>query len=367
MWSFHNPVRIVFGRDALSNLPALVNNRSYVLVTYGDPVFVPIVEQIKTLLGEPCLLISNVSPNPDFADLVGHCKQWRHCASEPQLIIALGGGSVMDTAKVLAAAAGDFCRVRGYLESGAGADQLATTPLLAIPTTAGTGSEVTSWATVWHAAENRKYSLNLPSLYPETALVDPVLTEQLPIGLTVSTALDALSHALESLWNRHCNGVSQSLAVSAARGIIENLPALVNDPADPVLRQRIALAALQAGLAFSNTKTALAHNISYPITMQYGVVHGIACSFTLPDILRSVVGQSEALDSAFRDIFQTPPQQCPQRLESFFAELGVSIRYQDYGIAPERWNEIVQSAFAGERGLNFIGNQARFFDTCVSN
>lgn len=109
-----------------------------------------------------------------------------------------------------------------------------------------------------------------PALYPERALIDPLLTAALPLELTRQTALDALSHALESLWNANRNPVSDTHAVRAARLILEHLPALLEQPQDRALRSTIAEAALLAGLAFSNTQTAIAHALSYPLTLDYG-------------------------------------------------------------------------------------------------
>ena len=115
-----------------------------------------------------------------------------------------------------------------------------------------------------------KYSLAHPKLYPETAVLDPALTVGAPRELTLATGLDALSHALESIWNVNGNPVSASYAVEAAREIIDTLPRLMQRLDDVDLRARQAHASLLAGLAFSNTKTALAHNISYDITLRSG-------------------------------------------------------------------------------------------------
>jgi alcohol dehydrogenase class IV len=143
--------------------------------------------------------------------------------------------------------------------------------LIAVPTTAGTGSEVTPWATIWDAADGRKYSLHRPWTWPQAAIIDPGLMLSLPPGATLASGLDALSHALEAIWNVNRNPVSASLAAAAARDIVMTLPALMRHPDDLPLRERMAVAALQAGLAFSNTKTALAHSLSYDITLQHGV------------------------------------------------------------------------------------------------
>ncbi len=106
-----------------------------------------------------------------------------------------------------------------------------------------------------------------------------------PASVTVSTGLDALSHALESIWNINANPLSDTFAISAIEDILECLPLLRSDLSNQELRSRMALAALKAGMAFSNTKTALAHSISYEMTLRFGLPHGIACSFTLPLVL----------------------------------------------------------------------------------
>src|SRR6185369_9863865 len=211
------------------------------------------------LAGTPAATIRNIGPNPDFRTLTQSCAALKN-GGRVELIVAIGGGSVIDAAKVLAAAGDDFARVRTFLESGAGEDRLLALPIIAVPTTAGTGSEVTCWATVWDTDAKKKYSLSRPSLYPATALVDPLLTVDAPRGVTVSTGLDALSHALESIWNIHANPVSTALAEAAAREVLETLPHLAADLRNAELRGRMARAALMAGLAFSNTRTALAHS-----------------------------------------------------------------------------------------------------------
>src|SRR6185295_7098025 len=110
--------------------------------------------------------------------------------------------------------------------------------LIAVPTTAGTGSEVTPWATIWDKEAGRKHSLHLPQTWPEAALVDAELMLTLPASVTVQSGLDALSHALESIWNVNANPISDTYAVAAAREVLSALPALMNDLKNPALRAR---------------------------------------------------------------------------------------------------------------------------------
>lgn len=355
-WSYHNPVRIEFGAGAFEKTAFAIAGRPWSLVTYGMELFRDLGRRIARMAGEPVAIVDDVAANPDFADLDGMCRRFAD-AGRTAVIVAVGGGSVIDAAKVLAAAGGDFARVRDHLVAGAPLDPELILPLLAVPTTAGTGSEVTSWATVWDATGGRKYSIAHPRLFPEVAIVDPLLTLAAPRALTLATGLDALSHALESLWNVNANPVSARHAIAAAGIVLEVLPRLVERLDDPGLRSRQAEASLLAGLAFSNTKTALAHNISYDVTLRHGTAHGIACSFSLPQVMRWAIGRDAECDRRLAAIFGSDLAAGADRLQRFLEELGVPTDPAGHGLAPEEWTDLVERAFAGERGRNFIGRR----------
>ncbi len=363
MWKFDNPVKIKFGNGSICTLPEIIGDRPYCLVTYNEPYFDQLTAQLVDIAGAPQSIINDVSPNPDFVPLRKSAETFSNLATEDTVIVALGGGSVIDTAKVLASSKNGFGAVQHYLETGQDEDQLANYPIIAVPTTAGTGSEVTHWATVWDVQSQKKYSLARPCLYPEHAVIDPELTIGLPKDLTITTALDALSHSLESIWNHNGNAVSANHAVFAATEMMANLPLLVNDLKNIELRTRVAMASLFAGLAFSNTKTALAHSVSYPITLKYNVVHGLACSFSLPMIMASVIGENETCDKNLKRIFGDDLGAGSRKLDQFLNDLGVSTRAANYGVQQEEWTELLTSALAGERGKNFIGSQKRVLET----
>jgi alcohol dehydrogenase len=236
-----------------------------------------------------------VDPNPTIAgttsafDAIG--------PQQPDLLVAFGGGSVMDTAKAVAAQmahADSRGWLAAHLRSGEPYRSDARPPgIIAIPTTAGTGSEVTWWGTIWDERDGRKHSIAHPTLLPTDALLDATFTRSLPAALTVATAHDALSHAMESIWNRSANPVSDGLAARAIRVIPRALRAAVADGDDADAREALLGAALVAGMAMSATRTAVAHSMSYPLTSMLGVPHGIACSVTLPELLR-LVGETRA-------------------------------------------------------------------------
>lgn len=357
MWSYRNPVNIVFGNGALENIGGLLDGRGYALVTYDEPVFRSLSERIQAAAGPARAVIGNVTQNPDYHMLGESCRMFEEAKNEIGVIVAVGGGSVIDTAKVVAASGGDFSAVKRFLETGDGGERLTPVPIIAVPTTSGTGSEVTCWATVWDTGARKKYSLNLASLYPQHAVVDPELMLAAPRDLTVSTGLDALSHSLESIWNVNANPVSSALAVAAAGDILETLPALAGDLGNLGLRARMAGAAMMAGLAFSNTKTALAHSVSYPITLKHGVPHGIACSFSLPMVMRWVAGNDADCDASLKRIFGPDPTAAADSLQAFLEGLGVATRPEDHGVKPDEWRGLVEDALAGERGRNFIGDR----------
>jgi len=174
--------------------------------------------------------------------------------------------------------------------------------------------------------------------------------------VTRDTALDTLAHALESLWNHHANPVSRALAVSAARSVITNLPPLLGQLDDLVLRERMSLAALEAGMAFSQTRTALAHALSYALTLQQGVAHGLACAMWLPTAWQLAQGRSDVSDAALAEVFDCPASVGLVHLQAWLSGLGIDTTpaaFAALGITdvPQR----IQAALDSPRGRNFIG------------
>ena len=357
---YHNPVRSVCGAGALACLPTLLADRRAALVIFPEARGIGLLGRIESILGKQlACVIDDVRPNPDVAELAAiYDRFWREHADVP-VIVAVGGGSAIDTAKALMVAdeTGRFSNLVCGLSGERAFQPTRWKSLIAVPTTAGTGSEVTPWATVWDRARQKKHSLHLPQTWPSHAVIDPELMLSLPASVTLQSGLDALSHALESIWNVNANPVSDSFAVDAVRDIFDVLPQLMNDLGSVELRGRMALAALKAGMAFSNTKTALAHSISYEMTLRYGLPHGIACSFPLPMVLQRAIGRRPDRDAVLRNALGVPLQDSPRHLASFIESLGVKTRFSDYGVSAEEAEQMVLHAQGGARGKNFIGTQ----------
>jgi phosphonate metabolism-associated iron-containing alcohol dehydrogenase len=286
--TFSNPVQVEFGIGCIATLDNALRGRTAALLTTPGAAARGLVDRIREIAGTSVAVVyADIPPNPTLESVL---RVHEALTATPfEAIVAAGGGSVIDTAKAVAALRGTAlpsCWLARHLRS---ANPIPASwspiPIVAVPTTAGTGSEVTMWATIWDDANRSKLSLSHPSLYPESALVDPALTLGATEELTLVTALDALSHAMEAIWNRHHNPVSDALAIRAIAIIIASLPSALADGDDLASRSALHGASLVSGLAFSNTRTALAHSISYPLTAERGLPHGLACSFTLPEVL----------------------------------------------------------------------------------
>ncbi|MCT9813443.1 iron-containing alcohol dehydrogenase [Acidovorax sp. Be4] len=354
---FFNPVRSVYGAGALASLPQLLAGRKAVVVTFPEARQFGLVQRLQDLLGDLLVgVIDTVLPNPDVAELQPLYEAFWSDPQGAEVLIAVGGGSSIDTAKALMVGteSGRFKDLIAALVAGESFVPARLKTLIAVPTTAGTGSEVTPWATIWDRKAQRKHSLHLPQTWPSIAVVDPELMLSLPASVTLQSGLDALSHALESIWNVNANAVSDTFAVAAVQEIFATLPSLMQQLDDVQLRQRMALAALKAGMAFSNTRTALAHSISYEMTLRYGLPHGIACSFPLPMVLQRAIGQDPARDAVLAQALG-PLDSAPQRLSAFIEQLGVRTCFSDYGVSDEEAQQMVAHALTGARGKNFIG------------
>jgi phosphonate metabolism-associated iron-containing alcohol dehydrogenase len=295
--TYYNPVKIVFGPSALENLPELLGGRKAVLVTTSGTDKRGLVARVKELCGANLLHIcTRVKSNPTV-ESISECFA-EIAVRSFDVVVGLGGGSAIDTAKVLSVLSGGSVQqdwLDAYLRHGhTKPEGLAAKPLIAVPTTSGAGSEVTKWATIWNPASGSKHSLSDDGLFPEWALLDPGLTASLPYEPALFSALDALSHAMEAIWNKNSNPVSDALAekaISISTTVLEDNFKKKYNHID--VREKLQHASLMSGLAFSNTKTALAHSISYPLTSSLSVPHGLACGFSLPEVLRFNHGKNE--------------------------------------------------------------------------
>jgi len=279
-WNFFNPVKIRFGwgcaadtadfvRELGAKRAALVADPAALRFGLTDLVTAPAPQLFVT-----DEIFARMQPNPTVQNMMD-------CAAflarvKADAVVAVGGGSALDCAK---AAAGPL-------------------PVIALPTTAGTGSEATCISVLTDDA-GQKIPRTDPAYYAAAALVDPQLTLTVPPGVTAATGMDALSHAVEALWSIHHSPASDALALAAVPRILQNIEAACARPDDRAARTAMSEGSLLAALAFSQAKTAAAHACSFSLTMRYGLPHGTACAFTLPALCRL---NSQAENGRFHEI-----------------------------------------------------------------
>ena len=350
-FSYYMPTKIIYGRNSLKDIDVYINHRKSLLVTSQGFVKRGLVDKIVTYTNNIVGVISSVKSHPEFVDIEEIYRQAYQ--NQFELIIAIGGGSVMDVAKFISVhnTNKDYQFIEDLTKEKIPKKDYKIIPIISIPTTAGTGSEVTPYSTIWDVQEKQKYSLNLPDLFSEVAMYDPVLTLTVPRDITIQTGLDALSHSLESIWNKNASPVTINYAVKSAKLIVNNLVKLSNDLKNLEYRDNLMEACMYAGLAFSNTQTAAAHAMSYYITAYKGIDHGIACSFTLPTLIDNVIGKHKFIDKALIEIFGDLSS---NKLRSILADLGVKTSFSDYGIGSTELEKIKHKIEKNIRSKNSL-------------
>jgi alcohol dehydrogenase len=287
-------------------------------------------------------LYDDIAPDPSL-DSCGRALDFLRHFQRPACIVALGGGSVIDTAKVANIAAGTGSQIHDLLHNRArGELRNLTKNFVAVPTTAGTGSEVTPFATVWDFNERRKHSIDNRLLQPTDAYLDGRLSTSLSESQTQTTAGDALAHALESIWSKSNHIFTQALAAQSIRLIVKTLPVLLEDLSAVEARQRMVWASLLAGMAISRTRTAAAHAVSYPLTLNYGVPHGRAVAILLPHVLAANLSalhdeQVELLCDCFGVAAR---EELPAACREFLWRTGVAQPLSAFGVRPSDVNAI---------------------------
>lgn len=358
---FTCPVEVVEGHRFDEALSSLIDGRAWSLVTSGGWAGRGAIRVLAASCGIPISVISDIEANPKLSDVT----RLAPLLDGSEVVVALGGGSVIDAAKGMSAFYAVDCDVhvlKAHLRDGkALPSDMNPLPIIAVPTTAGTGSEITRWGTIW-GDDAVKHSVADAKLYPSHAVLDPALCVTMPKGLTLATGLDALSHAMESVWNWRHTAVTDTFAETAIRMIVSALPATLERLDDLALRRDLQTASVLAGLAMGTTQTALAHSISYPFTARFGMPHGIACSFTLAEVAR-YNGETEACRLApIARGMDCGTESLPETLEAFFDRLGLGAlvsRYVEPSVTDAFGENLITRARAANNVRAVDGLEAR--------
>ena len=345
------PTKVVYGQNSLKNIDVYINKRKTLLITSQGFVKRGLIEKVVSYTDNIVEVISSVKSHPKFIDIKKIYNQAHQ--NQFELIVAIGGGSVIDVAKFIAVhnANKEYQFVENLTKGKIEQKDYKIIPIISIPTTAGTGSEVSPYSTIWDMQEKKKYSLYLSDLFCEVAIYDPILTLSVPKQITIQTGLDTLSHALESIWNKKANPITIGYAIQSAKLVMNNLVALSNDLQNLEYRSNIMKSCMYAGFAFSNTQTAIAHAMSYYITIHKGIDHGIACSFTLPMLIDNVIGEHEFIDKALEEIFG---ELSSKKLRKLLKDLNVSTEFEDYEINDKEFKTLKASLKNSQRAGNSL-------------
>ncbi|MBN1827632.1 MAG: iron-containing alcohol dehydrogenase [Deltaproteobacteria bacterium] len=288
IFSFMGARKILFGRGSFERLgeclKELKGARPFVVVDPGleSAGIAKDIERVLSAVGLHAVLFSDFRPEPFLESVDGGARRARK--EKCDIVVGIGGGSAMDMAKAIAVVATNGGKSVEYL----GLNQIPAPglPKIMVPTTAGTGSEVTFTSVFVRKDLKKKQGMNSPFLYPEIALLDPCLTLTAPPDVTAATGLDALCHAIESFTSINSNPMSELLSLEAIGLIAENLRTCVHEGKNLDAREAQLLGSLYAGLGLANAGVTAVHSLSYPLGGKYGVPHGLANTILLPAVMR---------------------------------------------------------------------------------
>lgn len=291
---FIMPGKIVYGEGALENAKPLLSDfgKKALIVTDSFMVKFGNVKLVTDILDELKTDYAvydgiNSEPTNILIDKGIEIYKKENC----DFLIAIGGGSPIDAMKAIGAVITNGGSINDYYGK---VITIPTPPMVAVPTTSGTGSEATQFTIITNTEKDIKMLLKGPVLMPDLAIDDPAFTMTAPPSITAATGLDALCHATEAYTSRKAQPLTDDLAISATKRIFKNLPVVFKEPKNVQARAEMSLAALEAGVAFNNASVTIIHGMSRPIGALFHVPHGISNAMLLSECY------SFAIDGAYK-------------------------------------------------------------------
>ena len=345
------PGKIRFGVGALDTLgdEATKLAAKHVLIVTDPGVYqAGLIDPVKEKLSKAKLsvdIFSEAEPEPTFPKLNAAAAQLRKEGYD--LLVGVGGGSSMDTAKGLSVLLAHGGKGQDY----GGVDKVPGpgVPIFTLPTTAGTGSEVTNIAIFGDPEKGRKLGIVSPYLFARLALVDPTLTYRCPPKVTAASGIDALIHAIECYTGNKANTFSDALAVEAIRLIAGNLRTAVKNGSDKEARNRMSEGALMAGMAFVNSGVAAVHALAYPLGSRFHVPHGVANGLLLPYVTEcnlpanlpkyATVAQMLGVKTQGLSL-QEVAKKGVEAMKTLAADIGIPLHLRDLGVPREALEEM---------------------------
>lgn len=319
---FYVPKHIISGENALESADLKLGKKALIVT---DPMMVKLgnVAKVEAALDKQNVeheVFDGITGEP--TDIMVREGVSKYNEANCDFMIAIGGGSPIDTMKAIGTMVAGNKDIDEYMGV-AITDETPT--LVAIPTTAGTGSEATQFTIINNTKENIKMLLSGKVLIPSLAIIDPQFTLSAPKSVTTATGLDALCHAVESYTSRKAQALSKSFSVSAVKRILKYLPVCYENGSDIKAREEMSLAALEAGIAFNNASVTIIHGMSRPIGALYHVPHGLSNAMLIKECF------SFALDGAYKEF------------GDLAKETGVALQDDDDKVAAEKMLEAINN------------------------
>lgn len=324
----HLPRRVVIGRGSALALATLCHARGWRRVALcGDAGLVaagilPRVVAPLHAAGLVADVVTDIPVEPPLAAVDAVAARIRDCAAD--VVVAVGGGSVMDAVKVAAVSARHGRPAADFVGIGKVPDR--GLPTVLVPTTAGTGSEATFVAILTDAASGMKVGVADPHLLPDVAVVDPALTDGLPAEITAATGMDAVVHAIEGFIATVATPLARGLAIAAARHLGDGLEAACRDGRDTAARDSMAMGSHLAGMAFANSSCCAVHALAMPLGGRYHVPHGVITGCFVGEVMRHNAPVCAVEFAALGEALgwgRTSPTDFADRLDATAARVGL--------------------------------------------
>jgi alcohol dehydrogenase len=349
-WSYPTAIRFGAGRIAeLAEACAVAGMKKPLLVTDRGLANLPITQNALDVLegaGMGRTMFAEVDPNPNEKNLEAGIAAYK--AGGHDGVVAFGGGSGLDLAKMVAFMHGQTRGVFDYEDVGdwwTRADAAVISPIVAVPTTAGTGSEVGRASVITNSVTHEKKIIFHPKVLPAVVIADPELTMGMPAMITAGTGMDALAHCIEAYSSPFYHPMSQGIALEGMRLVLENLPRVMATPDHLEARSHMMSAAMMGATAFQKGLGAV-HALSHPVGAIYGTHHGATNAVFLPAVMRFNA-------DAIADRFTAAAAYCGvaggfdgfvTRVASLTEELGLPARLRDMGVGDDRFDDIAAAS-----------------------
>jgi acyl-CoA reductase-like NAD-dependent aldehyde dehydrogenase/alcohol dehydrogenase class IV len=344
-FNFNCPTNVIAGHGCLSSIYKVIVDlgcRRALILTDPGVRKAGLADLVKNSLVDFCVgIFDNIPQDPDLESVDAATDKARELKAD--CIVSVGGGSVIDAGKTVCVALKSGGKANDYINRWYTLSE-PQTPHIVVPTTAGTGSEVTNAAVITNKTAGRKLFIADPKITPNAAILDPRFTMTLPKGMTVGSAMDAMTHAVEALTSNMANQICDGHALQAIRLISENLPLVVADGKNEKARLNMQIAATMAGWSFTIAQVGLAHAMAHTVGTLHHVPHGTACGIVLPKVMRfnvdhataklALVAQALGVDTKGREE-RDAALAAADAIEALMEKVGHPMRLRDVGVPEE--------------------------------